>query len=222
MNPRETHPRELPAEPRWLSLGEASRILGVAPSTLRNWADRGIVHCFRTPGGHRRFPPEQIQALRARIMGRQGTATLPPVETILHTTRQALAAQSFHDTAWAQRLPEEAHQHQRHLGRRLLALAVQYLARREGNGEILKQAMALAYEQGRAAAQYGLNAAETIEAFWTCCNTIEHILIPLDPSQAPIDAEQLRLHRELTFFFQKLMQAALLGYEGRHIPSEIP
>ncbi len=201
--------------PQWLSLGEASRIVGVSPSTLRNWADRGIVRCFRTPGGHRRFTPEQIHALRRRITG--GTpahAILPPVERVLDTTRQALETQSIRSTVWAQRLPEEAHQQQRNLGRRLLTLAVQYLARREGNGEILKQAMALAYEQGRASARYGMNAAETVEAFWMCCNTIESILVPLDPSQAPIDAEQLRLHRELTFFFQTLMHSALLGYES--------
>lgn len=39
----------------WLTLGEASRFLGVDESTLRNWADSGRIRMFRTPGGHRRF-----------------------------------------------------------------------------------------------------------------------------------------------------------------------
>ncbi|HEV8654065.1 MAG TPA: helix-turn-helix domain-containing protein, partial [Candidatus Limnocylindria bacterium] len=39
----------------WLTLGEASRILGVDPDTLRRWADNGKVEVFTTPGGHRRF-----------------------------------------------------------------------------------------------------------------------------------------------------------------------
>jgi excisionase family DNA binding protein len=39
----------------WMTLGEASRFLGVDESTLRAWADAGRIAVFRTPGGHRRF-----------------------------------------------------------------------------------------------------------------------------------------------------------------------
>jgi excisionase family DNA binding protein len=47
----------VPADPGggWLTLGEASRFLGVDESTLRGWADAGRIPAFRTPGGHRRF-----------------------------------------------------------------------------------------------------------------------------------------------------------------------
>lgn len=38
-----------------MTLGEASRFLGVDASTLRAWADAGRLATFRTPGGHRRF-----------------------------------------------------------------------------------------------------------------------------------------------------------------------
>lgn len=39
----------------WMTLGEASRFLGVDESTMRVWADAGRIATFRTPGGHRRF-----------------------------------------------------------------------------------------------------------------------------------------------------------------------
>lgn len=39
----------------WVTLGEAAKILGVAQSTVRKWADQGQLETFRTPGGHRRF-----------------------------------------------------------------------------------------------------------------------------------------------------------------------
>ncbi len=48
---------------RWLTLGGASRYLGVDASTLRAWADAGRVRAFRTPGGHRRFTRDDLQAL---------------------------------------------------------------------------------------------------------------------------------------------------------------
>ncbi|HSP55765.1 MAG TPA: MerR family DNA-binding transcriptional regulator, partial [Dehalococcoidia bacterium] len=37
---------------RWITLGQACKLLGVNESTLRRWADAGNVRSFRTPGGH--------------------------------------------------------------------------------------------------------------------------------------------------------------------------
>ena len=51
--------------PRWLSLGPASRMVGVDPDTLRRWADEGRVEAYVTPGGHRRFDRKKIEALIA-------------------------------------------------------------------------------------------------------------------------------------------------------------
>ena len=49
----------------WLSLGPASRILGVDPDTLRRWADEGRVRAYATPGGHRRFSHADLARVAA-------------------------------------------------------------------------------------------------------------------------------------------------------------
>lgn len=49
----------------WLSIGEAARRVGVAPTTLRRWADGGEIRAFVTPGGHRRFSRSSIDILVA-------------------------------------------------------------------------------------------------------------------------------------------------------------
>jgi excisionase family DNA binding protein len=54
-----------PSSQRWLSLGPASRLVGVDPDTLRRWADEGRVEAYVTPGGHRRFDRRAIEALVA-------------------------------------------------------------------------------------------------------------------------------------------------------------
>ena len=55
-----------PVRPARLSLGPASRLLGVDPDTLRRWADEGRVEAFTTPGGHRRFERARPGAARRR------------------------------------------------------------------------------------------------------------------------------------------------------------
>ena len=51
--------------PTWLSIGPASRLLGVDQDTLRRWADEGRIDAFTTPGGHRRFDRAAVDRLVA-------------------------------------------------------------------------------------------------------------------------------------------------------------
>ncbi len=55
---------------RWLSLGPASRLVGVDPDTLRRWADEGRVDVFVTPGRHRRFDRRSLERLTTTKRGR--------------------------------------------------------------------------------------------------------------------------------------------------------
>jgi excisionase family DNA binding protein len=60
-----------------MSLGPASRLLGVDPDTLRRWADGGRIAAFVTPGGHRRFDRRAIERLgQARGKDRRSLAVL--------------------------------------------------------------------------------------------------------------------------------------------------
>ncbi|MDT0330667.1 MerR family transcriptional regulator [Nocardiopsis lambiniae] len=55
-----------------LSPGATARLLGIAPSTLRSWDHRyGIGPRERSPGGHRRYAPEDVARLRelCRLVG---------------------------------------------------------------------------------------------------------------------------------------------------------
>jgi len=46
-----------------LSIGEAARLLGVSPETLRNWHKKNLLQPYVTPGGHRRYAKADIENL---------------------------------------------------------------------------------------------------------------------------------------------------------------
>lgn len=48
---------------KWLSVREASALIGISPATLRRWSVAGDVAAFTTPGGHRRFARSAILML---------------------------------------------------------------------------------------------------------------------------------------------------------------
>jgi excisionase family DNA binding protein len=60
---RGSHPSGPRPGDRPLSLGPASRLLGVDPDTLRRWADEGRIESFTTAGGHRRFAGASIERI---------------------------------------------------------------------------------------------------------------------------------------------------------------
>jgi excisionase family DNA binding protein len=52
-------------------------MVGVDPDTLRRWADEGRIEAYVTPGGHRRFDRQTIEALvSARRAGRRPLSSL--------------------------------------------------------------------------------------------------------------------------------------------------
>jgi excisionase family DNA binding protein len=51
------------SQTEWVTLGEASRMLGIAPATLRRWSDAGRLRAFTTPGGHRRYRRAALERL---------------------------------------------------------------------------------------------------------------------------------------------------------------
>ena len=57
-------PRFTPAA-RWLTTGQAARVLGVQPHTLMRRAGEGRVPCMRTPQGFRRYDERDMRAIAA-------------------------------------------------------------------------------------------------------------------------------------------------------------
>ncbi|WP_411868812.1 helix-turn-helix domain-containing protein [Vulcanococcus limneticus] len=73
------------ANPAPLTSKQAATVLGVASAnTVKNWLEGGwFPGAFQTPGGHWRFPVEDVEAVRLRLEGlrdRNSRRDLTPVE----------------------------------------------------------------------------------------------------------------------------------------------
>ncbi len=55
---------DIEARGRLLSPAEAAKALGVHVNTLTRWARNGLINAVRTPGGHRRYWEDEVQAIR--------------------------------------------------------------------------------------------------------------------------------------------------------------
>ncbi len=113
--------------PRWLSLGPASRMVGVDPDTLRRWADDGRVEVFITPGGHRRFDRRAIERLASTQ--RPGSRPLASLGASSERMTQAYR-RSYTSGAAAREVPaDDAIERERYRtdGRRLVEALIAHL-----------------------------------------------------------------------------------------------
>ena len=154
-----------PSEPGgWLTLGSASRILGVDESTLRRWADAGHIRAFRTPGGHRRFAEADVQAILSGQAYRRPTRPGDLGTLALARIRRQLQRGPVHDATWHVEPGEQERERMRVLGRRLVGFVSDYLSGRGRRGA-RSEAREIGHEYGRELARAGLSLRQTLEAF---------------------------------------------------------
>ncbi|HEX7950714.1 MAG TPA: helix-turn-helix domain-containing protein [Candidatus Limnocylindrales bacterium] len=155
----------------WLSLGPASRLVGVDPDTLRRWADDGRLPAFTTPGGHRRFERRDLE--RVMLSRRQAPARRRLAALGATTDRMNRAyARSYHSPADGRavvgdRFDDADREAFREEGRRLLSSLMAYLDATTPNGRARSEADAVAAARATAArlALGGASVPEAAAAF---------------------------------------------------------
>lgn len=146
----------------WLSLGQASRTLGVTANTMRRWADRGQIPSFTTPGGHRRFLVVAIEALIPSARTRR-PALGPSSDHIARAYRRARPLAHAHQLAsWLTHLSEEERIRFRERGTQLVGDLLTHLDAERGDLAIAERH---AGEYGAEAAKLGASLSDTVEGF---------------------------------------------------------
>ncbi len=207
---------------RWMSLSAAAQYVGVHPSTLREWAEHGLLPHLRTPGGHRRFTEIALQDfIAARSQAGVTLAPLAPhVSGIESRALAAIHGQPLAQTTWhAAYDPQEINQ-KREQGRRLLGLALHFVSRQSSREAVLAEAEEIGREYGRDAVSRHISLSETVRAFFFFRDSLLRATGPvadggrLFTNVEHPDDEAARLNRDLQVFLDAVLYAMLDTFEA--------
>lgn len=159
-----TEELKTPAAPaEWLSLGDVAALLGVHPSTVRNWSDRGELPVHRTRGGHRRYRSSDVE-LWMKSHHAEGQADIEQVEqSALRYTRLHISEGELENESWYQKLDAEARDQYRRSGRATVQGLMSYMG--ADSDLAAGEAHALGFEYASHARRCGLTSAEAVKAF---------------------------------------------------------
>ncbi|MBL8974736.1 MAG: helix-turn-helix domain-containing protein [Myxococcales bacterium] len=97
---------------QYLSTADAAELLGVGPTSVKRWADLGLLRCVRTAGNHRRFMPDEVERFARSLQAGQVGLNAPPptprsqpdASVIQWTDRLlALGPTALHEALWTER-----------------------------------------------------------------------------------------------------------------------
>jgi excisionase family DNA binding protein len=153
---RETHSE-------WLGLSQTAHLLGVHPSTVRTWADKGELPVHRTPGGHRRFRRSDVEVwAAARRISHPGEAQVV-VQNAIGRIRIEVGDGRLRQQGWYQKLTEAQRAQYREGSNRLLRELIRYVSVEGENGEA--EARSLGRDYARMGKHADMALREAVEAF---------------------------------------------------------
>lgn len=173
-----------PAQPAWLSLSDAAQLLGVHPSTVRLWSDKGTLPTHRTSGGHRRYLRSELELWLQAARPQPEPEPLIAIQSAVGQIRMQIADGRLEAEAWYIKLDEQARKQYRMSGMMLVRGLMAYMSAEAAQNE--SEAYSLGYEYASRARRYGLNTVDATRAFLFFRNILlESMLTAYDHANVP-------------------------------------
>jgi excisionase family DNA binding protein len=191
----------------YISLKDAAEIIGVHPSTVRLWTDKGVIPSHRTVGGHRRFRREDVE-LWAEHAHNVGMGSEAMMQSAMRNVRVRIAEGSLEAESWYQKLDEDARLQYRQSAQWLFQGLMAFLA--SDDKDIGTNAHAIGYEYASRGHRYKLGYVESVHAFLFFRNTlIEAVAHVHRKANIPFDEMLHRIHH----FTDMILISLLESYE---------
>jgi excisionase family DNA binding protein len=196
-----------------LGLSDVAELLGVHPSTVRNWSDLGRLPVHRTQGGHRRYLRSEVDLWMQsrRTEGRSDAALV--VQNALRSTRFQVSEGRLNAEGWYLKLDDEARDQYRRSGRALLQGLNDFLASDDQKGDA--EARALGYEYASRGRRSGLSVSDAAHAFLFFRNVlVESMLNVYEAAAVQSPAAWSDMMRKMNAFTDQILMALLETYEA--------
>lgn len=148
---------------KWLSLSDAAKVLGVHPSTVRLWSDKGVLPTHKTQGGHRRYKQTEISLWAESNHKSSEIEPERMMQEVIKTVRMQISEGHLEAESWYQKLDEDARTQYRMSARSLFHGLMTYMATEGADAE--SEAYAIGYEYASRAHRYSLNYVDAARAF---------------------------------------------------------
>ncbi len=158
----------------WVSLGQASKLLGVSHSTVRRWADAGEIRSYRTSGGHRRILEDDIRQLLAQgvqAASSQDTDRISEL-AVARVKRRLSRRRQGHEMEVFAGLEAGTRERLRFIGRQLVDLFARFVSSRTRPERFIDDARGIGGEYGRTLVAAGVTLTDAVMTF----NAMRHSL----------------------------------------------
>jgi len=203
----------MPESEKWLNLSQAAELLGVHPSTVRLWSDKGLLPVHRTQGKHRRYRRSEVE-LWAKT-ARQPRALEPEsvVQHALGRMRFQISEGHLEAQPWYQKLDDEARRQYRMSGRVLVQGLANYLA--SAGEEAIAEARSFGYEYASRGRRYNLDSIDAARAFLFFRNALlESMVAVYQETKIPSGAAWGEMLHKVHAFTDQIMLSLLETYQA--------
>jgi excisionase family DNA binding protein len=197
----------------WLSLSEVSEILGVHPSTVRNWADRGRLPVHRTQGGHRRFRRDELDLWTQSQRAHTAEDADVVIQSALGYTRLQIGEGLLKTEGWYQKLDENARKAYRRSGQALMQGLMAYLSSEEPAARA--EARAVGSDYAALGRRHGLSMHEATQAFLFFRNVLLDSIVKAYESAAVSSAYAWGdMLRRINLYTDQILLTLLESYQA--------
>jgi len=195
----------------WLSLRDAAKILGVHPSTVRLWSDKGVLPTHKTQGGHRRYKRNEIALWSDSNNAPTEIADEHLMQEIIRAVRVQISEGHLESQPWYQKLDEEARAQYRMSGRSLFQGLMAYMA--TDGADASSEAYAVGYEYASRARRYNLNYVDAVKAFLFFRDSmIKSFIKVYGEAKAPAD-QTSQMYAKIHTYTDEILVSLLQTYQ---------
>ena len=196
----------------WLSLSDAAKVLGVHPSTVRLWSDKGVLPTHKTQGGHRRYKRSEISLWAESNHKSSEIEPERMMQEVIRNVRMQISEGRLQAESWYQKLDEDARAQYRTSSRSLFHGLMIYMA--TGGAEAESEAYAIGYEYASRAHRYSLSYVDAAKAFLFFRDTLVESVIKVYGDAKVPTHQASRMYTKMHTFTDEILISLLQTFQA--------